>query len=521
MEKRYLTPEEIDDILSTIVVNKSYDPEVVKSICHNVSINIKNQLKKVKVYPAIIPELKEKVRYAYETSFLHPGENVGCIAASSIGEQNTQASLNSFHSAGIGKANLTTGVPRLKELLNASRDVKTPSCTIYLKPDIGDLTDLYVVKNFCDKEIIYYNIRNLVKEMVVEYRPALSEYDSRYYSFFKNFYDDSFEPYKWRIRLSFCVESLFKIKKSLSYITGCIKLALTLCHENISIIFFPDTSGIIDVWVNDNIDNPLNVIKKKQSKQGDELKNNIVLLTNDENKVYFFIKDVVSHLINECPVSGIFGIEECYFNEEKGGAWSVTTKGSNYREILNHPHVDFTRTRSNNIWDIHDVLGINAARTFLEEEFFKNLSNLNKRHLDLLTANMTTTGKICSVSRYGIDRKQVGPLAKMCFEQPFDNAIQAALNGEKDYIIGASASVCTGRTIKSGTGMVKLLVGQNNSLPFKKDVESFQEGSKNLQKNNDAVNKEALRKIIMDPWFPKKINERETESEDEGMDTFF
>ena len=515
MEKRYLTPEEIDDIISTITVNKSYDPEVVNSIYHNVSINIKNQLKKVKVYPAIIPELKEKVKQSYETSFLHPGENVGCIAASSIGEQNTQASLNSFHSAGIGKANLTTGVPRLKELLNASRDVKTPSCTIYLKQDVGDLTDLYVVKNFCDKDIVYYNIRSLVEEMLVEYCPTLSDYDSKYYSFFKKFYDNSFETYKWRIRLSFSLESLFKIKKSLSYITGCIKLALTMCHENISVIFFPDTKGIIDIWVNDNIDNPLNIIKKKQSKNGEELKHNIVLLANDENKVYFFIKDVVSHLVNECPVSGIFGIEECYFNEEKGGVWSVTTKGSNYREVLNHPYVDFTRTRSNNIWDIYDVLGINAARTFLEEEFFKNLSNLNKRHLDLLTANMTTTGKICSVSRYGIDRKQVGPLAKMCFEQPFDNAIQAALNGEKDYIIGASASVCTGKTIKSGTGMVKLLVNPDVGL----------EGKNNpliLQKKHKNISKDALRKILMDPWFPKKIKEREMENDDdEGMDTFF
>ena len=62
------------------------------------------------------------------------------------------------------------------------------------------------------------------------------------------------------------------------------------------------------------------------------------------------------------------------------------------------------------------------------------------------------------MSRYGIDRKQVGPLAKICFEQPFDNSIQAALYGEKDKLLGASATIALGKQINSGTGMVKLLL---------------------------------------------------------------
>ena len=165
MLKRKLTSEEINDICSVISSNNKIDEEIAQALTYNVISNIKKQLVKVVVYPEIIPLLKEQIKFSYDSSFLHPGENVGCIAASSIGEQNTQASLNSFHSAGIGKVALTTGVPRLKELLNVSKIVKTPSCLIYLKPEIGDLKNLYFIKEICDKEFTYYNIKSLLKSI--------------------------------------------------------------------------------------------------------------------------------------------------------------------------------------------------------------------------------------------------------------------------------------------------------------------------------------------------------------------
>jgi DNA-directed RNA polymerase II subunit RPB1 len=522
MSKRNLTLNEINDICSVINC-KHVDSDINNAINHNIISTNKKQLENIQIYPEAIPVLKEKVKMSYESSFLNYGEGVGCIAASSIGEQNTQASLNSFHSAGIGKANLTTGVPRLKELLNASKEIKTPSCTIYLKPEVGNIKDIYVVKEFCDQNFIYYDLKSLIKEIRVDYFPELSEYDKTYYNFFETFYDDSFKQYDWRIRLTLRLDLLYRIKKPLSYIAGCIKMSLctgnsklsSAITDTVSIVFFPDTSGIIDVWVTNEIDNPINIIKKKQTKNTDDLQNNFTLLINDDNKVYFFIKDVVIPLLYECPVSGMFGIDECYFTEEKDGTWSVTTKGSNFREIINHYLVDQHTTRSNNIWDIYEVFGIDAARMFLEEEFFKNLNNLNKRHLDLLTASMTNSGKIASVSRYGIDRKQVGPLAKICFEQPFDNVVQAALAGEKDMLIGASAAICLGKQINSGTGMVKLYMKQeekDNNIFLQPDEiklhRKYSEEQSNIinkQVKKPKINARDLLKVLLDPWGPKSI----------------
>eukprot|EP00357_Protocruzia_adherens_P030942 CAMPEP_0115014766 /NCGR_PEP_ID=MMETSP0216-20121206/26300_1 /TAXON_ID=223996 /ORGANISM="Protocruzia adherens, Strain Boccale" /LENGTH=1444 /DNA_ID=CAMNT_0002384621 /DNA_START=295 /DNA_END=4630 /DNA_ORIENTATION=- len=72
----------------------------------------------------------------YLGSLIHPGEGVGCLAAQSVGEPSTQMTLNTFHLAGHGGANVTLGVPRLREvIMTASANIKTPSMTIYLNKD--------------------------------------------------------------------------------------------------------------------------------------------------------------------------------------------------------------------------------------------------------------------------------------------------------------------------------------------------------------------------------------------------
>ena len=496
--KRKLTTEEITDICNVIELNKTHDKEIANCLRANVINNIKKQLYNIQIYPQAIPLLKKQIKQSYETSFVHPGEGVGCTAASSIGEQNTQASLNSFHSSGLGKINLTLGVPRLKELLNASKVMKTPSCKVYLKKEAGDLTDLYTINQFCNRELIYHDVKSIIKNVSVDCNPVLSDFDKKYYSFFKTFYSDINTECKWRISIYFCLETLFKIQKTLMYITGCIKSTLNLCDESISIIFFPDTIGRIDIWVIDNIDQPSTIIKKKYSKviETDEEKE-ITMMINDDNKIYFLIRDIILPLIHECHVSGIYGIEKCYYNEEKNGEWSIDTKGTNYKDIMNHDLVDSTKTTSNNVWDVYHFFGIDAAKNFLEEEFSK-IINVSKRHLDLLTANMTTIGKISSVSRYGIDRKQVGPLAKICFEQPFDNSIQAALYGEKDKLLGASSTIALGKQINSGTGMVKLLLDteminrcinprENSLKDFKLDHKQLLDSCKNNCEKESVV----------------------------------
>jgi len=76
------------------------------------------------------------IKEIFRSAIVHPGEIVGSIGAQSMGEPATQMTLNTFHSAGIASMNVTLGVPRLKEVINVAKTIKTPSLKIFLTPEI-------------------------------------------------------------------------------------------------------------------------------------------------------------------------------------------------------------------------------------------------------------------------------------------------------------------------------------------------------------------------------------------------
>ena len=96
---------------------------------------VENKIQKEE-YEIVIAEI-EKV---FETSKIAPGEMVGALAAQSIGEPATQMTLNTFHYAGVSaKSNVTRGIPRLRELLHVTQNLKSPSTKIYLKDEYNNI----------------------------------------------------------------------------------------------------------------------------------------------------------------------------------------------------------------------------------------------------------------------------------------------------------------------------------------------------------------------------------------------
>jgi DNA-directed RNA polymerase II subunit RPB1 len=71
-----------------------------------------------------------------------------------------------------------------------------------------------------------------------------------------------------------------------------------------------------------------------------------------------------------------------------------------------------------------------------------------------------------SIDRYGINKNDIGPLAKMSFEQTEDIALRAAIFGERDPILGVSAKVMLGAPIKAGTGFSELLFDEEAAIKF-------------------------------------------------------
>ena len=93
----------------------------------------KNVIMKERLSAPAFDWLLEEVRSRFETSIANPGEMVGSLAAQSMGEPATQMTLNTFHFAGISAKNVTLGVPRFKEIINVSNNIRTPGLKIFLK----------------------------------------------------------------------------------------------------------------------------------------------------------------------------------------------------------------------------------------------------------------------------------------------------------------------------------------------------------------------------------------------------
>lgn len=73
----------------------------------------------------------------YVKSLADPGDSIGAIAAESVGEPATQMTFNTFHFAGVVDKNVTLGMPRLLELVDATKEMKKPAMTVFLKPPIN------------------------------------------------------------------------------------------------------------------------------------------------------------------------------------------------------------------------------------------------------------------------------------------------------------------------------------------------------------------------------------------------
>ena len=132
-----------------------------------------------------------------------------------------------------------------------------------------------------------------------------------------------------------------------------------------------------------------------------------------------------------------------YVNKEE---WVLATSGINLLEIWNSANVDYTRTHSNDIYEMYEMLGIEAARTVLLNEIREVINGsgnyVNYRHLSLLCDIMTNKGSLMSIDRFGINRGNIGPLAKCSFEETTDQLFKASIFGEIDLLNGVSSNIC-------------------------------------------------------------------------------
>lgn len=491
MSKRKLTSQEISNILEIIPFNKGLPQDVANTIRNNQIHSLKSQLEKITIYPEVIPSIKQEIEKQYYKTKIQAGEAVGIITAQSIGERQTQSTLNSFHHAGISMKTSITGVPRFSELMNATKEPKAESCTVYFNDKFGGVGQL--------RDSIGHSMIELKFEKVVEsdYYIFLNRVvNEEWYELYNIIKDDDIlrnvNQMNNFIRFKLKSQILWEYKLSLFVIAEKLESE----YADIVCVFSPDELGIFDIYFNDSVTGRVQIsteeertnetVLNSQSERSDqgEIPSENFMLNHIEGTV---IPTLLSIKVSD----GIPNIIDI-FPEKKDGEWVIETEGSNLGMLLSHDLVDKTRTISNNMWEIYNTLGIEAARNFLIEEFSAVVSSdgtyVNDSHIKLLVDTMTYSGTITSISRYGLKKENCGPLVKASFEESLENVTKAGLYGEIERIEGVSASVMLGKFTKCGSGLCDILVDIDKlPPPLNVDSNSLEEKKYNLHDQSGEI----------------------------------
>lgn len=417
--------------------------------------------------------LLENIVLKYKQAIVHPGEMVGVIAGQSIGEPTTQLTLNTFHLAGVAsKSNVTRGVPRIEEILRLTKNPKNPSLTVHLKP-LDELVQ--------DRAVQYANMLehtklvDVIKSVQICFDPndnTTTINDDRllmeqYYEFenmvkecIENNQESTLQKSKWIIRLEVDAELL--LDKNITM--DDIHFAITNSYGNDITCVYSDYNSnnlVFRIRLNSNLLNK----NKKQKGIPDTL---------DQSDEIYLLRNFQEMLLNNIVLRGVQGIRNViprklqnYVIKDDGkynrkDIWILDTTGSNLMSVLGMDFIDTSRTYSNDIKEIFDVLGIEAARQILYNEFVEVMEfsdvYINYHHLSLLTDRMTSTQNMVPIFRSGILNDDIGPISKSTFEVHTEVLLGASRHADFDHMRGVSANVMMGQLGIFGTGAFQLVL---------------------------------------------------------------
>ena len=382
---------------------------------------------------------------------------------------------DTFHQAGVAsKSAVTRGVPRLRELLKVTQNPKATSLTIYMKPEyrnskekarevVQDL-ELTVLRNITDKVAIYWDEKD--ETTVVEEDKELMKF---YQLFEQGLLDDEEVDKealsKWVLRLELNREEMFNRNISIQEVVSVIKTQFS--NEEINVVYSDYNSNKLVMRIR---------IPNKTDKDRD---------TSSQLDDFTNLKKFQNKLLNSIVIRGLPGIKAVTFRndkqyvEMKEGKYDqveqfvLDTDGSNFIKVMNHPAVDGTKLYSTNVWDVYEVLGIEATRAILFNEInglFESVG-VNYRHLCLLCDVMTRFGRLMSIDRYGINKNDIGTLAKASFEETEKILLKAALFGEVDPVTGVSANIMMGQAIRGGTAFSQILLDDQMLPELLKEID--------------------------------------------------
>ncbi|SEK87578.1 DNA-directed RNA polymerase subunit A'' [Haloferax larsenii] len=351
-------------------------------------------------------EIVKAVETRYRETRVDALDPVGTVSAQSIGEPGTQMTMNTFHFAGVAEIDVTQGLPRLIELVDARKTPDTPMMTVHLEDEYAKDRDLahQVVWDIESTKILALgDISTNVADMVVQI----------------NLNDDTLQE-RWP-----------------TY----------------------DDVGVIASEIADTIEDALGVKTRRQG---------TIIEFGPESPSYRRLLQLVEEL-RDIVFKGIEEVSRVVIRKEQNDdtdeeEFVLYTEGSAFGDVLSIEGVDASRTTSNNIHEVHKQLGIEAAREAIIDETMntlkeQGLDDVNIRHLMLVADIMTNNGEIESIGRHGISGSKESVLARAAFEVTVNHLLDAAIHGEEDDLDGVIENVIVGKPIAIGTGDVDLRMG--------------------------------------------------------------
>jgi DNA-directed RNA polymerase beta' subunit/intein/homing endonuclease len=420
--------------------------------------------------------LTEQIVVKHWRAWVEPGQPVGVLAAQSIGEPATQMTLNTFHLAGVAaKSNMTRGVPRLKELMTATKNPKAIELTIPLRHDIRTKKE---EARRVAQQLEFTLLQDLVTTARIYFDPkdeeTLVEADQEWMAYqraFEQDHEDAEGRSPWLLRIELDRDRMFAKNITMDDIAFILKSSKAAGGYSAGLhMLYTDYNATQLVF-------RLRLPKVGEAKKSD---------TKGQLDDLETLKVAQNKILSSTAVRGIAGLRSVNYQkntdrfEFEGDRYKrveqyiLTTDGSNFLEVLTNPDVDPTRIVSSSVHDMLAHLGIEATRATLFNEitslFAESGTNVNYRHVCVLVDRMCHKGRLMSVDRYGINKNDIGPLAKMSFEQTEDIALRAAQFGERDPVQGISAKVMLGAPIRAGTAFSELMFDEQAAIQLAKST---------------------------------------------------
>ncbi|KAJ3121996.1 hypothetical protein HK098_003181 [Nowakowskiella sp. JEL0407] len=342
---------------------------------------------------------------------IEPGTAVGAIGAQSIGEPGTQMTLKTFHFAGVASMNVTLGVPRIKEIINAAKKISTPIIEARLNKGVD--------RNEKSARVVKARIEKTLLEHVAKYFQEIVSID------------------ECALLVKIDLDSLRKLQ-----------LEVNLHTIKHSIVMAPKLKIS---------DSRVNVILPDLIKVRVDVK--------DERHAFYALQ-ALKRSLPGIIIAGIPTVNRAVISKEKNKKtgdqeYKLLVEGSGLREVMGIPGVEGIHCRSNNTLEMFKVLGIEAARNTICHEIVYTMSShgmtIDRRHVMLLADLMTFKGEVLGITRFGIAKMKDSVMMLASFEKTTDHLFDASFYSKRDSIMGVTECIIMGIPMTIGTGLFKLL----------------------------------------------------------------